>query len=496
MSDYILSIDQGTSSSRSMVFDVTGNILSSAQQPFEQHYPDDGWVEHNPADIWQSVLAVAQNAILKAPITTTDIKALGITNQRETTIIWDRATGEPIYPAIVWQDRRTAAFCQGLIQEGYSELFQEKTGLKLDPYFSGTKIHWLLDYVRGARKRAEAGELAFGTVDSYLLWHLTGGKVHATDATNASRSLLYNIHTCEWDDELLTIFNVPRELLPEVKSSNAHFGVTEKSLFGHEIPITGVAGDQHAALIGQACITPGMIKSTYGTGTFMMVNTGDTAISSKNSLLTTLAYHIDGQPTYAIEGSIFIAGALIDWLKNQAELISSPQESELLSQTVEDTGGVVFVPAFTGLGAPYWDPEAKGAILGLTRDTSRAHIVRAALESVAFQTQDLLLAMQEDGIMDIKTIRVDGGMVTNQWLCQRLANMLQVVMQRPKNTEITTVGAAFLAGLGAGIFTELADINKWWQEDSTFQPTIGSPLRDKLYLNWKKSIKRVTDKVI
>ena len=495
MSDFILSIDQGTSSSRAMVFDVAGNILSTAQESFAQNYPGEGWVEHNPADIWGSVLSVSKNAILKAPITATDIKALGITNQRETTIIWDRATGEPIYPAIVWQDRRTAAYCQGLQQEGYADLFQEKTGLMLDPYFSGTKIHWILDYVKGARKKAEAGELAFGTVDSYLLWNLTKGNVHATDATNASRSLLYNIHTCQWDEELLEIFNIPEAILPEVKSCNAHFGVTDKSIYGHEIPITGIAGDQHAALVGQACITPGMVKSTYGTGTFMVVNTGEKVITSKNNLLTTLAYHLDGKPTYAVEGSIFITGALIDWLKDKAELISTSQESEVLSKMVNDTTGVVFVPAFTGLGAPYWDPEAKGAILGLTRDTSRAHIVRAALESVAFQTLDLLLSMQEDGIMEVNTLRVDGGMVKNEWLCQRLADMLQVTMQRPITTEITTVGVAFLAGLGAGMFNDISEVNSWWQEDVTFNPNIGSPLRDKKYLQWQKAVRRVTDRV-
>jgi len=494
MSDYILSIDQGTSSSRAMIFDVSGNVISSSQKSFEQHYPGDGWVEHNPEDIWQSVLSVSQNAILEAPIVVDEIKALGITNQRETTIIWEVATGKPIYPAIVWQDRRTAAFCEGLTQEGYDELFKEKTGLTIDPYFSGTKIHWILDYVKGARKKAEAGELAFGTVDSYLLWQLTGGKVHATDATNASRSLLFNIHDCQWDEELLEIFNIPESMLPEVKSSNSNFGVTDKAIFGHEIPITGIAGDQHAALIGQACITPGAMKSTYGTGTFMMVNTGDEMIVSQNNLITTLAYHIDGKPTYAIEGSIFIAGALIDWLKDKSQMIKTSEESEVLSAAVEDTGGVTFVPAFTGLGAPYWDPEAKGAILGLTRDTSRAHIVRAALESVAFQTLDLMMAMEEDGIMDVSIIRVDGGMVKNKWLCQQLADMLQITMQRPKTTEITTVGAAFLAGLGAGIFNDLSEVNSWWVEDNTFLPNIGSPLRDKMYLNWQKAVKRVTDK--
>ncbi|MDP3859561.1 MAG: glycerol kinase GlpK [Stagnimonas sp.] len=484
----LLAIDQGTTSTRAIVFDRQGRKLGTHQQELPQSYPGDGWVEHDATRIWADTLACVRGALRQAGTEAQGIAALGITNQRETTVLWDRASGQPIAPAIVWQDRRTAAFCAAHADR--SDWLSEKTGLLLDPYFSATKIAWLLDHVAGARARAEAGELAFGTIDSWLLWNLTGGKVHATDASNASRTALFNIHRQQWDEELLSFFKVPRQLLPEVRDSAADFGQTEPALFGASIPIRGIAGDQQAATVGQACFAPGMTKSTYGTGCFLVLNTGSQCLRSRHKLLSTVAYRLNGQPTYALEGSIFVAGAAVQWLRDALHLIQSAGDTEALARSITDAQGVYLVPAFTGLGAPWWDPQARGAIFGLTRDTGLAHIVRAALESVAYQTRDLLDAMAADGVRPSE-LRVDGGMVVNDWLTQFLADALQMPVLRPRVTETTALGAAFLAGLGAGVYGSLEEIAALWEQERRFDPLMEAAQAARMLEGWHAAIARV-----
>jgi glycerol kinase len=488
---YLLSIDQGTTSSRAMLFDESGKACYTAQKEFTQHFPNDGWVEHDPEEIWTTTLAVVIDALSKAKQDDIAVAAIGITNQRETTVVWDRATGKPIYNAIVWQDRRTADYCETLRAQGKESTITSKTGLLLDPYFSGTKINWILNHVEGARDRAKLGELAFGTIDSFLIWRLTEGAVHATDATNASRTMLFNIHQQSWDDELLELLEVPPSLLGDVKDSCANFGTTSHALLGVEIPIGGVAGDQQAALIGQACFEPGMIKSTYGTGCFMMLNTGNHAIESKNRLLTTVAYRLNGVTTYALEGSIFVAGAAIQWLRDGIGIIDTAAQTEDMAASLASNSGVYLVPAFTGLGAPHWDPDARAAIFGMTRDTGPAELVRATLESVCYQTSDLLDAMNGDGQAPL-TIRIDGGMVQNNWLCGFLADILGVNVERPFETETTALGAAYLAGLHIGIYDSLDDIAKNWQSDSLFKPNMEESKRSLLLAGWHKAVRKVT----
>ena len=490
MSQYLLAIDQGTTSSRAIVFDKAGTILGSGQQEFDQIYPQDGWVEHDAETIWQGVIQVCREAIQQAGISAAEIASCGITNQRETTVLWDRATGKPLHNAIVWQDRRTAAYCRELKDAGHEAMVTEKTGLLLDPYFSGTKLRWLLDNVKGARDKAERGELAFGTIDCWILWKLTDGASHATDISNASRTLMYNIHTQDWDEELLTLLDIPRKLLPEVKDNCADFGSTAPMLLGAAVPIGGMAGDQQAALIGQACFKPGMIKSTYGTGCFVIQNIGNKPVMSSNRLLTTVAYRINGEITYGLEGSIFIAGAAIQWLRDAVKLIDHASETQKLACSVETSGGVYLVPAFTGLGAPYWDPDARGAILGLTRDSGIAQIARAALESVCYQTRDLLEAMAADAVRPTR-LRVDGGMVVNDWVVQRLADMLQTTVDRPKVVETTALGAAYLAGLQAGVYGSLDEIARMWACEQAFEPQMPASRADERYAGWKKAVERV-----
>jgi len=491
MKHYLLAIDQGTTSSRAIIFDQRGSIVTSAQREFTQYFPADGWVEHDPEEIWSTTLQVCQEVLRNGQLQATDIAAIGITNQRETTVVWDRATGQPIHRASVWQDRRTADTCVGLKARGHEALVQAKTGLLIDPYFSATKIAWILDHVDGARERAERGELAFGTIDSFLLWRLTGGKSHKTDATNASRTALFNIKTQQWDDELLQLFRVPRAVLPTVEDSAADFGVTEAELLGAGIPVAGMAGDQQAALIGQACFRPGMIKSTYGTGCFMILNTGEEALVSRNRLLATVAYRLKGKVTYGLEGSIFIAGAAIQWLRDGIALISHARETEAMAQESGVDHGVYMVPAFTGLGAPYWDPEARGALFGLTRDTGIKDIVTAGLQSVAYQTKDLIHAMEGDGAGKPTTLRVDGGMVANNWVVQFLSDILNLNVDRPAVIETTALGAAYLAGLQVGIYESLEQIAELWHCQRHFTPQMEDPLRDHLYAGWVDAVKRV-----
>ncbi|MCG8537288.1 MAG: glycerol kinase GlpK [Pseudomonadales bacterium] len=491
MSQYLLSIDQGTTSSRAIIFDQRGSIVTTAQQEFAQHFPADGWVEHEPEDIWQSTLAVCKQALANGNLSASDIAGIGITNQRETTLVWDRETGEPIYRAIVWQDRRTADSCIALKHTLGESVVQDKTGLLIDPYFSATKIAWILDNVEGARAKAEQGKLAFGTVDTFLLWRLTKGNSHKTDATNASRTLLFNIKTQQWDDELLKGFNVPASLLPEVEDSAADFGVTDPDLLGAAIPVAAMAGDQQAALIGQACFKPGMVKSTYGTGCFMILNTGEQPLKSENRLLTTVAYRLKGKVNYGLEGSIFIAGAAIQWLRDGVELISHARETEAMAQEVGVEHGVYMVPAFTGLGAPYWDPEARGALFGLTRDTGIKDIVTAGLQSVAYQTKDLIHAMEADGAGKPTTLRVDGGMVANNWVVQFLGDVLNVNVDRPAVIETTALGVAYLAGLQVGIYSSLEEIAELWHCERHFTPAMSDTLRETLYNGWLDAVKRV-----
>jgi glycerol kinase len=487
---YLLAIDQGTTSTRAIVFDRDGRKIADAARELPQSYPGPGWVEHDADIIWNDTVACVRGALKRAGVAAADIAGLGITNQRETVVVWDRASGEPIHPAIVWQDRRTTDFCKQHHSEERDAWLQERTGLLLDPYFSATKIAWLLDNVEGARARAEAGELAFGTIDSWLLWKLTGGRVHATDATNASRTLLFNIRTQKWDDELLDFFKVPAAMLPEVRDCAADFGRCERGLFGAEIPVAGIAGDQQAATVGQACFQPGMIKSTYGTGCFMVLNLGREFVASKNRLLTTTAYRLNGEVTYGLEGSIFIAGAAVQWLRDAMKLIQKAAETEDIARSIPDTQGVYMVPAFTGLGAPYWDPEARGAVLGLTRDSGLAHIVRAALESVCYQTRDLIGAMREDAYAP-NELRVDGGMVVNDWLVQFMADVLKLPTVRPQVVETTALGAAFLAGLQTGVYGSLDEIAELWRQDKRFEPAMPAPRADELYEGWQRAVQRV-----
>lgn len=493
----LLAIDQGTTSSRVILFDTRGRVLARASRELPQSYPhaeDDpdgaARVEHDARRIWNDTLRCARQALREAGVAATELAGIGITNQRETTVIWDRATGEPIAPAIVWQDRRTAAWCRRMHTPGRERLLQERTGLLLDPYFSATKIAWLLDHVDGARRRAEAGELAFGTIDCWLIWKLTDGRVHATDATNACRTALFDIHRQCWDDELLALFEVPRAVLPEVQDSAAEFGHSDEALLGAKVPIRAVLGDQQAATVGQACFAPGMIKSTYGTGCFVVLNTGEDAVRSQHRLLTTVAYRLDGRVTYALEGGIFIAGAAVQWLRDALHMIQHASVTEVLARSIRDTQGVYLVPAFTGLGAPYWDPLARGAIFGLTRDTGAAHIVRAALESVCYQTRDLLDAMAEDAPAATE-LRVDGGMVANDWLVQHLADVLRIPVERPKVIETTALGAACFAGLQAGVFADLDAIANLWQLDRRFEPEMDRRQSDALYAGWQAAVARV-----
>lgn len=485
----LLSIDQGTTSSRAMLFEKDGSTYALAQREFTQYYPQSGWVEHDPEEIWSTTLAVCQEVIAIAAAANRTIAAIGITNQRETTLIWDRQTGKPIHNAIVWQDRRTAERCRELQEGGHAASVTAKTGLLLDPYFSGTKAAWLLDNVPGARGRAEKGELAFGTIDTFLIWRLTNGRVHATDSTNAGRTLLFDIHKNQWDKELCALLDVPQSLLPQVHDSAANFCTTDKSVLGVELPVAGVAGDQHAASIGQVCFRPGMVKSTYGTGCFMMLNTGTTAIPSQHKLLTTIAYRLDGTTTYAIEGSIFVAGAAVQWLRDGLGIIQSAEQTQQLAESLESNQGVYLVPAFTGLGAPHWDAEARGALFGLTRDSGPAVITRAALEAVCYQTMDLLDAMRQDGA-SIDAIRVDGGMVKNDWLSQYLANILNIAVERPRQTETTALGAAYLAGLQAGVYESLDDLSANWQQERAFTPAMDTAVRDSCVAGWMDAVKR------
>jgi glycerol kinase len=487
---YVLAIDQGTTSTRSIVFNDAARNVSAAQRELRQHYPAPGWVEHDAEDIWRDTLATAREAIARSGLGACDLTAIGITNQRETSVVWDRSTGIPIYRAIVWQDRRTADVCSRLKEEGAEDLVRQRTGLLLDPYFSGTKIAWLLDNVAGARVRAERGELAFGTIDSFLLWRLTGGRVHATDVTNASRTLLFDIHRQQWDDELLRLIRVPRALLPEVRDSSEVYGETAPGLFEHSIPIGGIAGDQHAALVGQACFEPGMVKSTYGTGCFVLLNTGDTPVLSHNRMLTTPAYRIRGRTTYAMEGSIFVAGAAVKWLRDGLRVVANAGETAALAAQVPDSHGVYMVPAFVGLGAPHWEPNARGLICGLTLDVTPAHLARAALESVAYQTLDLTAAMARDGASRAATIRVDGGMASNDWFCQFLADVLDARVERPTELETTALGAAFLAGLATGVWSDLEAVAATWATGAVFAPAMAAARRTEAIAGWQIALRR------
>ena len=489
---FLLAIDQGTTSSRSIVFDRVAAVVSSAQQEFPQEYPHPGWVEHDPEAIWESVVAVTRQVL--EGVGGAAITGLGITNQRETTLIWDRDSGQCVHKAIVWQDRRTADYCRGLKEAGKEAMVAEKTGLKLDPYFSATKVVWILDNVDGVRELAEAGKLAFGTIDTFLLWRLTGGRVHATDASNASRTLLFNIHNQQWDEELLELFDVPACLLPDVRDCAADYGMTDKSVIGAEIPVCGVAGDQQAALIGQAGFSNGMTKSTYGTGCFVITNTGDKALRSTNDLLTTVAYRLDGKVTYGLEGSIFVAGSAVQWLRDQLRIIESAPDTEGIATSTGIVEHIHVVPAFAGLGAPYWDPEARGAILGLSRDSGIDEIVTATLQAIAYQTRDLTDAMFEDGI-EPSMIRVDGGMVTNNWFLEFLADILGVPVERPRNTESTVLGAAWLAGLQSGVYESLDDIANLWSSDAVFNPSMTEGRRKGLYSSWQAAVSRIRSQI-
>ncbi len=489
---YVMALDQGTTSSRAILFDHDGNVHAIAQREFAQHFPQPGWVEHDATEIWQSQIAVAAEVLKNAGLASKDIAAIGITNQRETTVLWDRATGQPLHKAIVWQDRRTAPLCDTLRAAGHEAVFTARTGLLLDPYFSGTKLHWLLDYIPGARKRAEHGELAFGTIDSWLIWNLTGGRLHITDASNASRTLLYNIHTGNWDDELLQILNIPNAVLPKVRPSSEHYCSTDSVLLGGEIPIAGIAGDQQAATFGQACLTPGMAKNTYGTGCFMLMNTGSQAVPSKNRLLTTVAWQLQGQHTYALEGSIFMGGAIIQWLRDGLGIIKASPDVEALAASVPDSDGVTLIPAFAGLGAPWWKPEARAALIGMTRGTTRAHIARAALDAIVLQSADLLAAMESDSGIKLAELRVDGGASRNNLLMQLQADMLGVPVIRPRVVETTALGAAYLAGLATGFWHSAEDVAAHWQVDQRFDPGISEDEQQTRLQRWQTDVKRQT----
>jgi len=489
LSKYILAIDQGTTSTRALLYDKNGDIVEKAQKEFTQYYPKPGWVEHDPEEIWNSTIGVINNVIKKSEIKPYDIDSIGITNQRETTVVWDKNTGEPLYNAIVWQCRRTSDICKNLKEEGYEELFRDKTGLLLDPYFSGTKIKWILDNVEGARKKAEENKILFGTIDTYLIWKLTDGKVHVTDYTNASRTLLYNIHDLRWDQELLDILDVPSYILPDVKSSSEIYGYTDKNVFfGQHIPIAGIAGDQQAATFAQGCYEEGMTKITFGTGAFLLMNTGNEPVYSENGLLTTIAWGCDGEITYALEGSIFNAGSAIQWLRDELFLLNEAPDSEYFAGKVESSDGVYFVPAFTGLGAPYWNPEVRGTIVGLTRGSSKNHIIRATLEALVYQSKDLIQAMLEDSGLKLKEVKVDGGASANNLLMQFLADMTNTKVERPVNTETTVTGAAYLAGLATNFWNDLDDLMKKRKVEKVFSPKMEEAERTKRYEGWLKAI--------
>ena len=489
---YIIAIDQGTTSTRTIIFDSQFAIMGQGQEEFEQHFPKSGWVEHNPHDLLSTVITTCKKALNDGKIRANEILALGITNQRETTLLWDKVTGEPIYNAIVWQDRRTSKFCDELRRAGLEKLVTSVTGLLLDPYFSATKLKWLMDNVEGARTKAEAGRLLFGTVDTYLIWHLTKGRVHATDATNASRTMLYDINKGEWSTEICEMLNIPMSTLPEVRNCSDDFGVCDEKILGHKIPIKGVAGDQHAATIGQACFKPGIMKSTYGTGCFALLNTGESIVRSKNKLLTTIAYQFDGKPTYALEGSIFIAGAVVQWLRDGLKIINSAAETQDLAKNADIDQQVIIVPAFTGLGAPYWNADCRGAIYGLTRNSGPAELAKAALECVGFQTRDLLEAMQSDWQGDNQeksVLRVDGGMTSSDWAMQFLSDIINVCVDRPKTLETTAVGAAWLAGSAVGFYPSFDEFSRLWKSESHFVPMMQEDERERKYSAWKSAVK-------
>lgn len=490
MSKYIMALDQGTTSSRCILFNEKGLIESVAQKEFTQIYPKAGWVEHDALEIWESQLSVAREAMEKLNLKAEDIAAIGITNQRETTVVWDKNTGKPIHNAIVWQCRRTSSFCDELKAEGFDKIIKAKTGLIVNAYFSGTKIKWILDNVEGAREKAENGDLLFGTIDTWLIWNLTKGKVHVTDYSNASRTMLFNIHTLEWDEEILTRINVSKNMLPVAKPSSCIYGNTDAELFGGEIPIGGAAGDQQAALFGQVCYDPGTAKNTYGTGCFMLMNTGEKAIESQNGLLTTIAWGVDGKVEYALEGSIFVAGAAIQWLRDELKLIDKASDSEAYAEEVEDTNGVYMVPAFVGLGAPHWDQYARGTIVGLTRGAKKAHLIRATLESLAYQTYDVLKAMQDDSGIELAALRVDGGACANNFLMQFQADILGVQVYRPEVIETTALGAAYLAGLAVGYFSNKEEVSKNWALSRSFAPGISNEKREELLCGWHEAVKR------
>jgi glycerol kinase len=487
---YVLALDQGTTSSRAILFDHEGTVKSVAQKEFEQIYPEPGWVEHNPNEIWSTQMGTASEALSRAGVKAHNVAAIGITNQRETTIVWDRETGEPIHNAIVWQDRRTSGLCDKLRNQGHADLFQEKTGLILDAYFSGTKVNWLLNHVDGARERAENGELAFGTVDSWLVWKMTNGQRHITDATNASRTLLYNIHTGDWDDELLDLLDVPRSLLPDVKDSSTVYGETQVDAFGSAVPIAGIAGDQQAALFGQMCTTPGLGKNTYGTGAFMLQNTGTEAVRSENDLITTIAYRIDGTTHYALEGSIFIAGAVVQWLRDELKIIREAEEVEKLARTVDDNGGAYLVPAFVGLGAPHWDQYARGILAGITRGVTQGHVARAAIESMAYQVADVIDAMEADSGIETRELRADGGAAANNLLLQFQSDILGIPVIRPETLETTALGAAYLAGLAVDFWESQDEIRDQWQLDRKFTPDMEADRVAELRAGWAKALER------
>lgn len=488
MKQYILALDQGTTSSRAMLFDENGSIVSVAQKEFRQIYPKAGWVEHDAQEIWSTQAGVAAEAVAQAGVNGKSLAGIGITNQRETTVIWDRKTGKPIYNAIVWQDRRTSEYCDELKEKGHAEMIQEKTGLVLDAYFSGTKVKWILNNVEGAREQAEKGELAFGTIDSWLIWNLTKGEIHITDVTNASRTLLFNINKMEWDDEILEMMDIPKSLLPEVKQSSEVYGHSKTTIFGSKVPIAGIAGDQQSALFGQMCTEPGMVKNTYGTGCFMLMNVGDKPVKSKNNLLTTVAWKINGKTEYALEGSVFIAGAVVQWLRDELGIIRESKDVEYFANKVEDSDGVYLVPAFAGLGAPYWNQYARGMMVGITRGTTSAHLARAAQDSIAYQTLDILNAMNADSGIDIKELRVDGGATANDSLLQFQSDLLQVPVIRPQITETTALGAAYLAGLAVGYWDDIEDIRKQWKVDKQFEPEMDTGKVAELTKGWKRAV--------
>lgn len=491
---YVLALDQGTTSSRSILFDESSNIVAVAQKEFTQIFPKPGWVEHNANEIWSTQIGTMAEVVANAGIDPSEIAAIGITNQRETTVVWEKATGKPVYNAIVWQSRQTMAICDDIKAKGLADKFRQKTGLVVDAYFSGTKVKWILDNVEGARAKAEAGELLFGTIDTWLIWKLSGGKVHVTDYSNASRTLMYNIRDLKWDDELLEILTVPKSMLPEVRPSSEVYGLTAPAVFqGAEIPIAGAAGDQQAALFGQTCFRPGMAKNTYGTGCFMLMNTGSELYTSKNGLLTTIAWGIEGKVEYALEGSIFVAGSAVQWLRDGLKAIEAAPDSEYYAGKVADAEGVYVVPAFVGLGAPYWDMKARGAILGLTRGTTKGHIIRATLDSMAYQTKDVLGAMEADSGIKLQALKVDGGAVANNLLMQFQSDILGVPVDRPVVTETTALGAAYLAGLAVGVWANKEDLIQNWQLNRRFEPTMGADERAKLYAGWQKAVKRSMD---